>query len=185
MIRCFYIKICLTADNGQRSADRKVEGEGMKKAYKNLEEVILCILLTVLVCVSGLQVVARYLFNNSLTWSEELCRYLYVWTGFITIGFVIKRGTIIKIETVIMFLPKKAKKALDMVTSLISIAVVSVLLKNAVMIVQNAMASGQTSAAMKLPMWIVYMGPVIGFLLALIRLIEHMVFIFIKKREEV
>lgn len=156
----------------------------MKKAYKNLEEVILCILLTVLVCVSGLQVVARYLFNNSLTWSEELCRYLYVWTGFITISFVIKRGTIIKIDTVIMFLPERVKKVLDVVTSLISLAVVSVLFRNAIMIVQKAMASGQTSAAMELPMWIVYMGPAIGFLLAIIRLIEHLIFVFIKKKEE-
>lgn len=156
----------------------------MKKVYKNLEEVILCILLTVLVCVSGLQVVARYLFNNSLTWSEELCRYLYVWTGFITISFVIKRGTIIKIDTAVMFLPEKIRKVLDVITTLISIAVVSVLFQNSLMIVQKAMASGQTSAAMKLPMWIVYMGPVVGFLLAIIRLAEHLIFTFVKKKEE-
>ncbi len=157
----------------------------MKKAYKNLEEVILCILLTLLVCVSGLQVVARYLFNNSLTWSEELCRYLYVWTGFITIGFVIKRGTIIKIDTLVMFLPGKVKKLLDVVTSLISLLVVSILFQNAVLIVQKAMASGQTSAAMKLPMWLVYLGPALGLLLAIIRLLEHLVLLFFKKREEV
>lgn len=156
----------------------------MKKVYKNLEEVILCILLTVLVCVSGLQVVARYLFNNSLTWSEELCRYLYVWTGFITISFVIKRGTIIKIDTAVMFLPEKIRKVLDVITTLISIAVVSVLFQNSLMIVQKAMASGQTSAAMKLPMWSVYMGPVVGFLLAIIRLAEHLIFTFVKKKEE-
>ena len=152
----------------------------MKKAYKNLEEVILCILLTLLVCV-----VARYLFNNSLTWSEELCRYLYVWTGFITIGFVIKRGTIIKIDTLVMFLPGKVKKLLDVVTSLISLLVVSILFQNAVLIVQKAMASGQTSAAMKLPMWLVYLGPALGLLLAIIRLLEHLVLLFFKKREEV
>lgn len=157
----------------------------MKKVYKNLEEVILCILLTLLVCVSGLQVVARYLFNNSLTWSEELCRYLYVWTGFITIGFVIKRGTIIKIDTLVMFLPGKVKKLLDVVTSLISLLVVSILFQNAVLIVQKAMASGQTSAAMKLPMWLVYLGPALGLLLAIIRLLEHLVLLFFKKREEV
>ncbi|MCI8415900.1 MAG: TRAP transporter small permease [Lachnospiraceae bacterium] len=156
----------------------------MKKAYKNLEEVILCILLTILVCVSGLQVIARYLFNNSLTWSEELCRYLYVWTGFITISFVIKKGTIIKIDTLLLFLPEKLKKLLDVITSLISLAVVSILFKNAILIVQKAMASGQTSAAMKLPMWIVYMGPAIGFLLAIIRLAEHLVFLFMKRKEE-
>ena len=31
--------------------------------------------------VSLLQVICRYIFNNSLTWSEELARYLFVWVS--------------------------------------------------------------------------------------------------------
>ena len=74
---------------------------------------------------------------------------------------------------------------MDVVTSLISLLVVSILFQNAVLIVQKAMASGQTSAAMKLPMWLVYLGPALGLLLAIIRLLEHLVLLFFKKREEV
>src|SRR5678816_1188047 len=29
------------------------------------------------------QVVLRYLFNNPLTWSEELARYLFIWCAFL------------------------------------------------------------------------------------------------------
>ena len=53
----------------------------MKKlrwTWDNFEEVLLCIIITVITLVSGLQVVCRYLFNNSLTWSEEVSRYLFV-----------------------------------------------------------------------------------------------------------
>ena len=32
------------------------------------------------------QVVARYLFNSSLIWAEELCRYLLLWQTFQNIG---------------------------------------------------------------------------------------------------
>lgn len=156
----------------------------MKKFYQNLEEILLCTLLIVIVSVSGIQVIARYVFNNSLTWSEELCRYMYVWTGFITVSFCIKHGSIIKIDTLIMFLPKTLKKILDALTSILSIAIVTILLQNAIFIVQKQMISGQTSPAIKLPMWIVYMGPVIGFILTLIRLIEHLIVTFKKAKEE-
>ena len=57
----------------------------IKWIYAHAEEVILCILLTAIVLFSGAQVVSRYVFGNSLTWSEELCRYLYVWSGFMTV----------------------------------------------------------------------------------------------------
>lgn len=46
----------------------------IKWIYAHAEEVILCILLTAIVLFSGAQVVSRYVFGNSLTWSEELCR---------------------------------------------------------------------------------------------------------------
>ena len=55
----------------------------MKKlrwTWDNFEEVLLCIIITVITLVSGLQVVCRYLFNNSLTWSEEVSRYLFCYT---------------------------------------------------------------------------------------------------------
>ena len=38
------------------------------------------------VIISFLQVLFRYVFNHSLSWSEELCRYLFVWTVFIGSG---------------------------------------------------------------------------------------------------
>jgi TRAP-type transport system small permease protein len=56
----------------------------------------------ILLCVL-VQVVLRYGFNNPLTWSEELARYLFIWCAFLgwiiasrrnshlSIGFVVER----------------------------------------------------------------------------------------------
>ena len=56
----------------------------------------------ILLCVL-VQVVLRYVFNNPLTWSEELARYLFIWCAFLgwiiasrrnshlSIGFVVDR----------------------------------------------------------------------------------------------
>ena len=46
-----------------------------------LEETILLILLVLMTAIMGVQIVSRYVFQNSLTWSEELVRYMFVWSA--------------------------------------------------------------------------------------------------------
>ena len=37
-------------------------------------------------------VFARYVFNNSFVWAEELSRYMMIWVGFLGSGFVLRVG---------------------------------------------------------------------------------------------
>jgi TRAP-type C4-dicarboxylate transport system permease small subunit len=39
-----------------------------------------------------LQVVFRYVFQSPLSWSEELARYLFVWSGFLGVALATMRG---------------------------------------------------------------------------------------------
>ena len=155
-----------------------------KWVYQHLEEIILCILLTIVVLTSGIQVISRYVFNSSLTFSEELCRYLYIWTGFMTSSLCVKNGSIIKIDTFTGMLPKRWKTVLHFVTSILCIAVVGVLFKNACVIVEKAFISGQVSPAIKIPMWILYSGALAGLALFLLRLIQQTISLFKKPPEE-
>lgn len=41
------------------------------------------VILSVMLIVTGVQVLARYVFHYSFFWSEELTCFLFVWTGFI------------------------------------------------------------------------------------------------------
>ena len=156
----------------------------LKWVYQNIEEILLCVFLTILVCVSGIQVVARYVFNNSLTWSEELCRYLYVWSGFTTVGFAIKHGSIIKIDTLVMVLPKKVQKILDVVTSLVTIVIIAILFTAGVNVVAEVVRTGQLTPAMRIPIWIVYLCAPVGYALIELRMIEHLYKLFKKTEEE-
>ncbi len=88
----------------------------MKKlrwTWDNFEEVLLCIIITVITLVSGLQVVCRYLFNNSLTWSEEVSRYLFVWTGFLTLSLSIKCRSIISIDAFVLWMPQRVSGGIE------------------------------------------------------------------------
>ena len=57
----------------------------------NLEEALLIALLVTMTLLMGLQVFSRYILNASLSWSEELTRYLFIWSGFLSISYCIKK----------------------------------------------------------------------------------------------
>ena len=51
----------------------------MKFINEHLEEFFIIPLMFAMSIIIFIQVVMRYAFQNSLTWSEELARYLFVW----------------------------------------------------------------------------------------------------------
>ncbi|MDO4689712.1 MAG: TRAP transporter small permease [Fusobacterium sp.] len=81
----------------------------MKKKNKivnfldSLEEIVLVIMFALMVLVIFGQVIMRYVFNNSLSWSEELGKFLFVWISWIGISIGAKRKEHIKIT---MFVDK-------------------------------------------------------------------------------
>jgi TRAP-type C4-dicarboxylate transport system permease small subunit len=55
-------------------------------------EIVGCVLLGAIVICTGTQVVARYVFNAPLPWSEELGRIIFSWIVFIGTSIGVKRG---------------------------------------------------------------------------------------------
>lgn len=72
-----------------------------------LEEIVLVIMFALMVLVIFGQVIMRYVFNNSLSWSEELGKFLFVWISWIGISIGAKRKEHIKIT---MFVDKCSPK---------------------------------------------------------------------------
>lgn len=71
------------------------------------EEIILVGMFALMVFVIFIQVIMRYIFNNSLSWSEELGKFLFVWISWIGISIGAKRKEHIKIN---MFVDKFSSK---------------------------------------------------------------------------
>lgn len=71
------------------------------KFLDRLEEVILISMFAGMVLIIFFQVIMRYGFNNSLSWSEELGKLLFVWLSWLGISIGAKRGEHIKITMLI------------------------------------------------------------------------------------
>ena len=74
---------------------------------ENVEQYLCVVLLGVFTTILFIQVVMRYVFNNSLSWSEELARYLFIWLCFIGVSFGAKQMKHLKIDVFISVFPKK------------------------------------------------------------------------------
>lgn len=51
-----------------------------------------------IVVIMVVQVIARYVFNASLIWAEEFCRYVLIWMTFLFVGYAYHRGELVMLD---------------------------------------------------------------------------------------
>ena len=139
---------------------------------KHLEESILVVLLVMIACVMGLQVFMRKVMNSSLSWPEEFCRYCYVWTCFFTLAYTVRHGNMLRVTVVADLFPKTARKILFILINVLCLVVFSVFFIYSIDVVKTLTIIGQTSTAMRLPMYLVYLCTVLGFGFASLRTVQ-------------
>jgi TRAP-type C4-dicarboxylate transport system permease small subunit len=93
----------------------------IKGSDYRIEDYLSLAILWVLISLVMLQVISRYVFNSSFIWSEELARYHFILLTFIGASMVVRRGSLIKIEFFISFLPLKFNFILARVVNVIEI----------------------------------------------------------------
>jgi TRAP-type C4-dicarboxylate transport system permease small subunit len=144
----------------------------LKWINEKFEEAVMAAFLLIMVLASGAQVFMRYVMRNSLSWSEELTRYLFVWTAFMAIGYCYRKGSSLRIDALVNILPSKTRKIFEIIVSLITLALFILL----VMASKNTMMSRatqmQVSPAMHMPMSWLYASTVVGFTIGIIRVIQ-------------
>lgn len=145
----------------------------MKKFLDNFEGYVCVVTLLVMSVVVFLQVVCRYVLHSSLPWSEELSRYLLVWTSFIGGAYGVKLGAHIGVEAFALLLPKKAQKALAIIVDVCCLALCVLILTQGVSIVSTQLSKGQLSPAMRIPMGYMYAAIPVGMAFFCIRYVQQ------------
>jgi TRAP-type C4-dicarboxylate transport system permease small subunit len=57
-----------------------------------------------------IQVLLRYIFFYSLSWSEEVARFLMIWVSFLTAGLAVQKGLHIGMESLIIRLSPRVRR---------------------------------------------------------------------------
>lgn len=144
-------------------------GSNYLNFLNKLEKIIfyfLSLLLGIMVLFGSMQVFWRYVLQSSLSWSEELMRYINIWTIFLGICLGVPRGLHTAIDAIYNVVNDKAKKVLKMIVLIISIIFsLSLLIIGARFAFANA---SQVSPTVRIPMVYVFGCIPIGGLLTLL-----------------
>jgi C4-dicarboxylate transporter DctQ subunit len=126
------------------------------------------------------QILSRFVFHASFAWSEEITRYLLVWTTFFGGAYCVRKGAHVGIEAFTMLLPKKAKKILAIIVMVGGIFLCVVILKFSMDLTTTLFSRNQLSPAMRIPIAYAYLAVPVGIGLFIVRYIQN---IFIAVRD--
>jgi TRAP-type C4-dicarboxylate transport system permease small subunit len=120
-----------------------------------------------------LQVFLRYLFLFSLSWSEEVARYLMIWASFLGASLAVKYGFHIGVEFVVNQIPEKRRKII-MLAAKVSMLFFLVFFTIGGFQVAWAVRD-QDSPALLFSMFFAYVSAPVGGIFMIIHLLNSMV----------
>lgn len=151
---------------------------------KHLEEFLMVLLLSGIVVVMLAQIVRRYLFNDSLSWSEEFCRYFYIWLMFVAFSYSARLGSDLRVDALIGMLPAGARQVIDLINLILCALLSGFLFYHSFGTVAAVIKTGEASVALHLPMQYVYASSVVGYGLGTVRYLQRIVLLFLEKRSK-
>ena len=140
-----------------------------------IEEKIIASALCFMVVLVTAQVLSRYIAHKSLSYTEEIVRYAFVWITFLGISAAAFRGRHLSLSGTIHVLPGALKKYLKYVRGTAAVLFAGVLIFFGTKVTLLQIKTGQTTAAMGLPMWIIGLAIPVCSLIFVIR-IAHVAF---------
>ena len=142
----------------------------------HFEEAMLVILLVLISCIELVQVIFRNVpFVPALTWAEEFCRFCWIWSVFISLPYTIRKGSMLRVSVLLDVFPQKVRSAINIAVDLITTAAMALLGWHSIEVVERIVKSGETSPAMRWPMWMIYSIMLLGFGLGILRGIQQSV----------
>jgi len=126
-----------------------------------------------------LQVISRYILKISLSFTEELSRFLFIWVTFLGTAMALKKQQHVKMDMLIGIFPSSLRRIVEAAVSFFTLLIYMILVCSGIGVMAKTM--DQTSAAMNLPMGLVYAAVPVSFtVMILFQLCE-----WLSRKEEV
>lgn len=164
----------------------------MEKTIEKIENVLKRIIvlfgdiaLIILLSCCVLQVFTRYVLNDSLTWTEELARFSFMYVSFLGAALCVNAGTHARITVLVDFVPRPVQLVFEY------IGYVIILICAYVMVTQGfgllATVGVQKSPMLKIPMSVFYaacpIGAVFMAIYSFLKILHGIAHLFASKKE--
>lgn len=149
--------------------DLESRAEDHPSAAWRLLELIAGLLIGAITVLVTVQVFARYVLNNTPPWSEELCRYLFIWVSFLGACVATRRAAHLGVDSLVTRLPAGVREILRHAVTALIIAFTGLLVWQGAALVP-AMA-GQRSPSMAMSLQYVFAAiPIAGVIMLALQL---------------
>lgn len=140
----------------------------------HLEEAFIFTALSAMSIIIFLQVVMRYGFQASLSWSEEIARYLFIWLIYIGISYGVKKSAHVEVTALDLVLPEAGRRCLKAVSAVFFLIFSVIIVYYGWLVCMKIMRLGQEAPGTGIEMWVVYLAVPTGFTLTCFRLCQRL-----------
>ncbi|MDY3867741.1 MAG: TRAP transporter small permease [Pyramidobacter sp.] len=147
----------------------------VKKFLNNFEEYCVVLTMAAMTVLVFVQVVMRYVFSASLSWSEELARYIFLWLSWLGASYAVKERSHFRVEMFADMLRGSARLRFEYFVLFVWFAFSLVLAWLGTEMLLFLAETEQTSAAMEIPMTLPYASVPVGCALMCVRLVIEIV----------
>ena len=114
----------------------------------------------------------RYVLNNSLSWTEELARYLMVWFALLGMGLALKENEHVSVAFFLDRMPQKAAAIIKIIDVCLVLFFCLLLFKYSLN--HLSVVKLQISPSIGLPMYLPYSAVTIGSFLMVLECVRHL-----------
>lgn len=154
------------------------------KFLNEIEEILSAICLIVMTVLTFANVVARYVFSASFSFSEEITTYLFVLLSLLGTAIAAKRGAHLGLSIVTDAVGPGARKVLLIIGYSVATVFCAAIFYYGIIMVMNQRMLGQVTAGMQWPEWIFGSFVPIGGFFAMARFLQVLILEIKRKPQE-
>lgn len=148
----------------------------LDKALWRLIDAAILIAVLGMVCLITLQVGSRF-FGESVSWTEELSRFLFIWAIWLGLAVGFRKGQHPAVR-LLADVPtsRLVRRGLDAVSAVAIVVFFSIVTVHGIGLLRQQLRFGETSATLQIGMWVATLPLVIGAALAVFGAIMNALF---------
>jgi TRAP-type C4-dicarboxylate transport system permease small subunit len=133
------------------------------------ERFLLSSLLAAMIILVLSQIILRNFFHSGIIGGVEIVRHLVLWIAFVGAGLATREGRHVKIDMASRILSARGRKIADIVSTLFSVVVCTILFVASCKFVYMDYTSSGTASFLNVPLWIMEAIIPVGYLIVAIR----------------
>lgn len=136
------------------------------------EKYFITYLMLIMSTVIFIQIIMRYVFNSSLSWSEELAAYIMMYMTWVGASYGVKLNMHLRVTVIVDLLKGKLRDIAYIIIDVVWMIFSAYMVVMGVRVVKMSYAGYRVSPALEIPMFLIYSSVVIGCILMFLSLIS-------------